>query len=208
MVTDATPGLREIRDDAKTLTEHVIKPTVQCSGDSRLTRIKSARWTPGHDILMGSVVPAVVSLRDLLARALAMRREAAAGYRRLAMEPAVREAPQVARVFSRLAVLEAEQAARIERDLPDLDVGMILAEEVMWAQPVRPARPIGSMSLDDALETARHNERGMRAIFEHIAATSPNEAVRIRALQFALAETRHLSTIEEVVAAARDGGKA
>lgn len=134
-----------------------------------------------------------------------MRREAAAGYRRLAMEPAVREAPQVARVFSRLAVLEAEQAARIERDLPDLDVGTILAEEVMWAQP---ARPIGSMSLDDALETARHNERGMRAIFEHIAATSPNEAVRIRALQFALAETRHLSTIEEVVAAARDGGKA
>ena len=137
-----------------------------------------------------------------------MRREAASGYRRLAMEPAVREAPQVARVFSRLAVLEAEQAARIERDLPDLDVGTILAEEVMWAQPVRPARPIGSMSLDDALETARHNERAIRAIFEHIAATSPNEAVRIRALQFALAETRHLSTIEEVVAAARDGGKA
>lgn len=137
-----------------------------------------------------------------------MRREAAAGYRRLAMEPAVREAPQVARVFSRLAVLEAEQAARIERDLPDLDVGTILAEEVMWAQPVRPARPIGSMSLDDALETARYHERGIRAIFEHIAATSPNEAVRIRALQFALAETRHLSTIEEVVAAARDGGKA
>lgn len=48
----------------------------------------------------------------------------------------------------------------------------------------------------------------MRAIFERIAATSPSEAVRIRALQFALAETRHLSTIEEAVAAARDGGKA
>jgi len=93
-----------------------------------------------------------------------MRREAAAGYRRLAMEPAVREAPQVARVFSRLAVLEAEQAARIERDLPDLDVGTILAEEVMWAQPVRPARLVGSMSLEDALETARHNERGMRCL--------------------------------------------
>ena len=137
-----------------------------------------------------------------------MRREAAAGYRRLAREPAVREAPQVARVFSRLAVLEAEQAARIERVLPDLDVGTILAEEVMWALPVRPARLVDSMSLEDALETARHNERGMRVIFEHIAATSPNETVRIRALQFALAEIRHLSTIEEVVAAARDGGKA
>jgi len=157
---------------------------------------------------MGSRVPDVVSLRDLLARALAMRREAAAGYRRLAREPEVREAPQVARLFSRLAVLEGEQAARIERDLPDLEVGTILAERVAWAPSMRPARPAAGVSLDDALQTARDNERGMRAIFEHIAATSPNEAVRIRALQFALAETRHLSTIEEAVAAARDGGKA
>ncbi|RPH65759.1 MAG: hypothetical protein EHM83_05625, partial [Burkholderiales bacterium] len=142
-----------------------------------------------------------------LARALAMRREASARYRKLAMEPAVRGVPGVARVFSRLAVIEAEQAARIERDLPDLDVGTILAERVAWAEPMRPAPLAGPMSLEDALETARYNERGMRAIFEHVAATSPNEAVRIRALEFALAETRHLSTIEEVVAAARNGGK-
>ena len=137
-----------------------------------------------------------------------MRREASTRYRKLAMEPAVRAAPQVARVFARLAVIEAEQAARIERDLPDLDVGTILAEQVAWAEPVRPAPIGGPMSLENALETARSNERGMRAIFEHMAAGSPNEAVRIRALQFALAETRHLSTIEELVAAARDGGKA
>lgn len=157
---------------------------------------------------MGSAVSPVVSLRDLLARALAMRREASARYRKLAVEPSVRAVPGVARVFSRLAVIEAEQASRIERDLPDLDVGTILAEQVAWVEPVRPAPPGGSMSLEDALETARYNERGMRAIFEHVAATSPNEAVRIRALEFALAESRHLSTIEEVVAAARDGGNA
>lgn len=157
---------------------------------------------------MGSGVQPVVSLRDLLARALAMRREAAARYRRLAVEPLVGVVPQVARLFSRLAVLEAEQAAHIARDLPDLDVGTILAERVAWTEPMRPAPMGGSMALDDALETARYNERGMRAIFEHVAATSPNEAVRIRALQFALAETRHLATIEEMVATARDGGKA
>ena len=157
---------------------------------------------------MGSVTSPVVSLRDLLSRALAMRREASARYRKLAVEPAVMAVPQVARVFSRLAVIEAEQAARIERDLPDLDVGTILAEQVAWAEPVRPAPIGGPMSLETALETARSNERGMRAIFEHMAAGSPNEAVRIRALQFALAETRHLSTIEELVAAASDGGKA
>ena len=137
-----------------------------------------------------------------------MRREAAAGYRRRARECAARQAPRVARMFSRLAVLESEQATRIEHDLPDLEVGTILARQVAWARPARPAPPPAGMSVEDALETARDNERGMRAIFEHIAATSPNEAVRIRALRFALAETRHLSTIEEVVAGARDGGNA
>jgi rubrerythrin len=173
-----------------------------------LTRVKSPRTAPRQHTSMGSGVSPVVSLRDLLARALAMRREASARYRSLAIEPRVRAMPAVARVFSRLAVLEAEQAAHIERDLPDLDVGTILAERVAWVEPMRPA-PLGKTTrLDDALETARYNERGMRAIFEHLAATSPNEAVRIRALQFALAETRHLAMIEEVVATARDGGKA
>jgi hypothetical protein len=197
-----------VRDDPATLTEDAGEVTVLGHDDRALTRIKSIRRRPRQDTCMGSVVPPVVSLRSLLARALAMRREASARYRRLAMEPAVRAVPHVARVFSRLAVIEAEQAARIERDLPDLDVGTILAEQVAWAEPMRPAPAEGPMSLGDALETARVNERGMRAIFEHVAATSPNEAVRIRALEFALAETRHLSTIEEVVAAARDGGKA
>ncbi|MCL4772675.1 MAG: hypothetical protein KJZ98_01870 [Burkholderiaceae bacterium] len=171
-----------------------------------MTGIKSGGRAGGHDISMVSAV-SDVSLRDLLAEALAMRREAAAGYRRRARECAARQAPRVARMFSRLAVLESEQATRIEHDLPDLEVGTILARQVAWARPARPAPPAG-MSVEDALETARDNERGMRAIFEHIAATSPNEAVRIRALRFALAETRHLSTIEEVVAGARDGGKA
>ncbi len=155
---------------------------------------------------MGSIAPPVVSLRDLLARTLAMRREACARYRRLAAEPAVRAAPGIARAFSKLAVLEAEQAARIERDLPDLDVGTILAEQVAWFDVVRDGASSGPVSLEDALETARFNERGMRAIFEHVAATSPNEEVRMRALGFALSETRHLAAIEEMVEAAQQGG--
>lgn len=150
----------------------------------------------------------MVSLRDLLTGALVMRRQAATAYRRLAAEPAVRVVPQLARMFSRLAVLEGEQAACIERDLPDLEVGTILVTRVAWSQPVQAAQPVAGRFCEHALETARGNECAMRAIFEHIAAHSPSAAVRMRALQFALAETRHLSTIEGVVAAARDGGKA
>jgi hypothetical protein len=40
----------------------------------------------------------------------------------------------------------------------------------------------------------------MRAVFEHLAATSAHESVRMRSLESALAETRHLSSIEELVA--------
>lgn len=156
--------------------------------------------------MVSSVLP-VVSLRELLATALAIRREAATRYRRLAVEPVLRQAPAIARVFSRLSLLEAEQAARIEADLPDLDVGTILTERVTWAEPDRVKVAVGSLTLDDVLEIARRNERTMRAIFEHVAATSPNEVVRLRALQFALGESRHLSAIEEAVEAAR-GGKA
>lgn len=156
---------------------------------------------------MGPSVLPVVSLRELLATALAIRREAAARYRQLAVEPAVRAAPAIARAFSRLSLLETEQAARIEADLPDIDVGTILAERVTWAEPDRFRVAVGPLTLNDVLEMAQRNERTMRAIFEHVAATSPNEGVRLRALQFALGESRHLSAIEEAVDAAR-GGKA
>ncbi|MCC7060350.1 MAG: hypothetical protein IT508_08965 [Burkholderiaceae bacterium] len=156
---------------------------------------------------MGSSAFPLVSLRDLLASALAMRREAAARYRELAAQPAVRAAPELARAFSRLSLIEAEQAARIEADLPDIDVGTILAERVTWAEPVSCRLSVAALTLDDALEIARRNERRMRAIFEHVAATSPNEAVRLRALHFALAESRHLSSIEQAVESTR-GGKA
>lgn len=155
---------------------------------------------------MCSGIPPVASLRDLLARTLAMRREASTRYRQLAKEPAVRESPELARTFSHLAVMEAECAARIERDLPDLDVGTILAERVSWTEPMRQPLLISPLTLEDALQIARRNERGMRAIFEHVAATSPNEGVRMRALEFALAETRHLSSIEHLVAPVKEPG--
>ena len=118
----------------------------------------------------------------------------------------MRAVPSLARTFSHLAVVEAECAARIERDLPDLDVGTILAERVTWTEPMRHSLLAASISLDDALEIARRNERGMRAIFEHVAATSPNEPVRMRALEFALAETRHLAAIELLISPARQPG--
>lgn len=150
----------------------------------------------------GTAADASLSLRELLARMLAARREASSRYRKLSADPIVREAPALARTFSHLSVIEAESAARIERDLPDLDVGTILAERVTWTEPMHQPLPDSPSTLADALDIARRNERGMRAILEHVAATSPNESVRMRALELALAETRHLSSIEKLVAPA------
>ncbi|HLT26545.1 MAG TPA: hypothetical protein VK047_07590 [Zeimonas sp.] len=152
---------------------------------------------------MNLAADSVVSLRELLVATLARRREASARYRRLATAASSRREAALQRLFSRLAVLESEYTARIERDLPDLDVGTILAERVTWTEAMcqsmleDPDTPAG------ALEAARRNERRMRAVFEHLAATSPNESVRMRALEFALAETRHLSSIEKLVAPLR-----
>ncbi len=151
--------------------------------------------TPGAD--------SDVSLRDLLVATLALRREAAARYRRLAASPTLRGDAALQRLFAQLAVMESEFAARIERDLPDLDVGTILAERVTWTEAMRQSMLEDPTTPEGALEAARRNEGRMRAVFEHLAATSPNESVRMRALESALAETRHLSSIEKLVAPLR-----
>jgi len=149
---------------------------------------------------MNSGSERVVSLRELLVCTLALRREASVRYRRLAAAPQLREDAALRRLFSRLAVAESEFAARIERDLPDLDVGTILAERVTWTEAMSQSMLEEPPSAESALEAARRNERRMRAVFEHLAATSPHESVRMRSLESALAETRHLSSIEQLVA--------
>ena len=147
-----------------------------------------------------------VTLRELLLRALAVRREAAARYRELATSAPVRAEPAVARVFARLSVIEAEHANKIERAMPELDGGARLPRALEW-RPFPGARGNGGVpapaGLDAALDEALYNERQMRAIFEHIAASASSDAVRMRALEFALAESRHLALIEEAVAQAR-----
>ncbi len=142
----------------------------------------------------------VVSLRELLVCTLAARREASVRYRRLAAAPELHEDAALRRLYSRLAVAESEFAARIERDLPDLDVGTILAERVTWTEAMSQSMLDEPVTPGGALDAARRNERRMRAVFEHLAATSPHESVRMRSLESALAETRHLSLIEQLVA--------
>ncbi len=168
-----------------------------------LTRVKSVSRTLRHDTTMRSRADSVVSLRDLLVATLALRREAAVRYRRLAAAAELRDDPALQRLFAHLAVIESEFAARIEGDLPDLDVGTILAERVTWTEAMRQSMLEDPTTPEGALEAARRNEGRMRAVFEHLAITSPNEAVRMRALESALAETRHLSSIEKLVAPLR-----
>ncbi len=141
-----------------------------------------------------------VSLRELLVSTLALRREASMRYRRLAASDERCPDPALRRLYSRLAVAESEFAARVERDLPDLEVGTILAERVTWTEAMCQSVLDEPVTPASALEAARRNERRMRAVFEHLAATSAHESVRMRSLESALAETRHLSSIEELVA--------
>lgn len=54
-----------------------------------------------------------------------------------------------------------------------------------------------------ALEDALRQERRLRAAFEQLAARTPDDEVKVRALALALAETRHLRALEEAVASLR-----
>lgn len=137
---------------------------------------------------------------ELLAATLALRRQSSSQYRQLAVSPPVNGEPGWQRAFSRLAVSEAEFAARIESALSGFDADSVLSEQISWPESSHSSPSVLPDSPATALGVARYNERRMRAVFEHLAATSSMASVRMRALEMALAESRHLSSIEKLLA--------
>lgn len=149
---------------------------------------------------MNAPAEGVVSLCELLGATLALRRQSSSRYRQLAVAPQGNGETRWQRAFSQLAVSEAEFAARIENALSGIDADSVLSERIAWAEPDCASMPALPDSPAAALGVARYNERCMRAVFEHLAATSSIESVRMRALEMALAESRHLSSIEKLLA--------
>lgn len=153
----------------------------------------------------------VPSASNALASALAQRQRAAARWRELALD-AGRFDGGLAATLTRVSASEQQHAERLARELPMIDGEELLRIVGGGVEPdeTRPdtARAAGGAArpaarIARALEEALRHERRLRAAFEQLAARSPDDEVRVRALALALAETRHLRALEEAVASLR-----
>ena len=161
----------------------------------------------------------VSSASNALASALAQRQRAATRWRALALDAGTADGA-LAAALTQVSASEQQHAERLARELPMIDGDELLrivgggteAGAQAGAEPDErvpgAARAAGGAArpaarIARALEEALRQERRLRAAFEQLAARSPDDEVRVRALALALAETRHLRALEEAVASLR-----
>jgi rubrerythrin len=156
------------------------------------------------------------SASNALASALAQRQRAAARWRALALDAGSAD-DALAAALTRVSASEQQHAERLARELPMIDGEELLRviaggsgsrAEAAPEEPGSGATRAGGAGrpaarIARALEDALRQERRLRAAFEQLAARSPDDEVRVRALALALAETRHLRALEEAVASLR-----
>jgi hypothetical protein len=156
------------------------------------------------------------SLGVELMRALAQRARAASRWRTLARGVCGQPDCRCNAMLARLSVSEHEHAERLAREalmIESIDTPPGSESWARRAQADSAARDEGrgatadsprsgpaETSMARALEDAMREERRLRDLLEQVAATSPSNEVRLRALALALAESRHLAAIEEALA--------
>ncbi|TXL66283.1 ferritin family protein [Zeimonas arvi] len=153
----------------------------------------------------------VPSASNALASALEQRQRAAARWRALALDSG-RIDSSLAATLARVNASEQQHAEQLARELPMIEGEELLRIVDAGAESDEPgsdaAGPAGAAArqagrVARALEDALRQERRLRAAFEQLAARAPDDAVKVRALALALAETRHLRVLEEAVASLR-----
>lgn len=153
----------------------------------------------------------VSSASNALASALEQRQRAAARWRALALDSGPIDS-SLAATLARVNASEQQHAEQLARELPMIEGEELLRIVDAGVESDEPrsdaARAAGAGArqagrIARALEDALRQERRLRAAFEQLAARAPDDAVKVRALALALAETRHLRVLEEAVASLR-----
>lgn len=148
---------------------------------------------------------------NALASALEQRQRAAARWRALALDSG-RVDGSLAAALARVSASEQQHAEQLARELPMIDGEELLRIVDAGAESDEPKPDAGRSAgagarqagrIARALEDALRQERRLRAAFEQLAARTPDDEVKVRALALALAETRHLRALEEAVASLR-----
>ena len=156
-----------------------------------------------------SAVSAVRTPNELYAHALAIEREAAERYAELAQRMDDLGNDDVAQLFRRLAVFEAEHLDTLERRTNGVPVPQIAPGEYAWMDAGAPetvARELVFRLLTPrhALGIALEAERRAQHFFAEVKATATDPALRALAQEMALEEAGHIAMVEQALAKTPD----
>jgi rubrerythrin len=153
--------------------------------------------------------PAVRSPNELYAHALAIEREAAERYAELAQRMDDLGNEEVAELFRRLAVFEAEHLDTLERRTQGVDVPAIPPGQYAWLDagaPENVARELVFRLLTPrhALGIALEAERRAEQFFSEVKATAADPALRALAQEMAMEEAGHIAMVQQALARTPD----
>jgi rubrerythrin len=150
-------------------------------------------------------VSAIRSASALYAHAIAIEREAAERYADLARHMDDLGNEDVAELFRRLAVFEAEHLDTLEARTAGLTIPEIAANGYAWLDAAAPeslARELVYRLLTPraALEIALDAERRAMKFFQDVKAGADDPALRALAQEMAMEEQGHVAMVEQVIA--------
>ena len=145
------------------------------------------------------------SAPELYAHAIAIEREAAERYAELAQRMDDLGNDDVAQLFRRLAVFEAEHLDTLERRTNGVQVPQVAPGEYAWMDAGAPetvARELVFRLLTPrhALGIALEAERRAQQFFAEVKATATDPALRALAQEMALEEAGHIAMVEQALA--------
>jgi len=146
---------------------------------------------------------------ELYAHALAIEREAAERYAEFAVHMEDMGRGEIAQLFRRLAIYEAEHLETLEARTRGVDVPEILPGEYAWldeAAPETPARELVFRTLTPrgALRIALEAERRAHDFFASVKEAATDPALRALAQEMAMEEKGHIAMVEQALASTPD----
>jgi rubrerythrin len=144
-------------------------------------------------------------MAELLVHALVIELEAVQSYKDLAAQMEQCGNKEVADLFQKMAVLEAEHAQKIREKSGEIELPDLAPWEYRWAGVESPETTDLAgihylMTPHQALELALENEKSAKEFFEDAAKGATDARVRELATEFAEDEQQHVAWMEDWLA--------
>jgi rubrerythrin len=149
-----------------------------------------------------------LSVTELLLHALVIEREAKHRYDELANMMEQTGNRKVAKIFAKMADIEARHAEMIDQQIKGQDLPVLTPSEYTWRGPEAPEntdsnRLFHLMTPCQAMLLALDNEKRAFEFYTDVVDDSTDERVREMAAEFAVEEEQHVAWVEEWLAEER-----